>query len=329
MKIGLENAPVSPAGTHSQHLAKLLARYAPEHEFVLGDEHLREVDIYHGFRPRLPLAVWVRRVPSVMTVRNLDFLRHPEAYSLAQRIFLLRMYKQSIRAATRLITLSRSAREELAERMRIDPRKIEVVMPLAAAVASETPAPEACEAVRRKYELPENFILMLGTVEPRHHHEDVFEAVLSAGIDASVVVCGRRTVYSQFLLGYARQRRMATHVEFLYEISPEDLPALFRLARAFVYLPEAQLEASIVPVVEAMRAGVPMVLSDTPLNREAAADAAVYVRTGAEGELAAALENALYDEDFRAETIAREQERAKLFSEYAVAQRLIDIYSSL
>lgn len=329
MKIGLENAPVSSAGTHSQQLAKVLAEYAPEHEFVLGDRRLHEVDVYHGFRPRLPLTVWVRGVPSVVTVRSLDFLRHPEMYSLAQRIFMLRMYRQACRAASRLITLNGLAREELSERLGIAPEKIEVVMPLAAPAPSEIPGKAECEAVRRKYGLPENFILILGTVEPRHHHDAVFEAVLSAGIDAGVVICGRRTVWSNFLLEYARERHMAAKVDFIYELSREDLPALFRLARAFVYLPDAALEASIVPVVEALRVGVPMVLSDTPLNREAAGDAAVYVRPEVVDELGAALENALSDEDFRNTMSRRARKRAELFSEYAVAQRLIDIYSSL
>ena len=144
-----------------------------------------------------------------------------------------------------------------------------------------------------------------------------------------VVVCGRRTAYADFLLGYARERHMAARVDFIYELSPEDLPALFRLARTFVYLPDAEIEASIVPVVEALRAGLPMVLSDTRLNREAAGDAAVYVDPEAVGEVAAALENVLWDETFRSEMRRRERRRAELFSEYAVARRLIDIYTSL
>ena len=134
-----------------------------------------------------------------------------------------------------------------------------------------------------------------------------------------IVVCGRRTVYADSLLEYARGRHMASRVDFIYELSPDDLPALFRLAHAFVYLPDAGIEASIVP----------MVLSDTQLNREAAGDAAAYVRPEAAGEVAAALENVLSDVNFRREMKARERRRAELFSEYAVARRLIDIYSSL
>ena len=72
-----------------------------------------------------------------------------------------------------------------------------------------------------------------------------------------------------------------------------------------------------------------MMLSDTRLNREAAGDAAVYVDPEAPGEVTAALENALCDESWRQAMRRRERRRAELFSEYAVAQRLMDIYTSL
>ena len=590
MKIGFDDTPAAPVGTYSQHLARLLAEYAPEHEYIIDGKRCKEFDLYHGFRPGLPFPVLLRRIPCVMTVHNLNFLRYPHLYSLGERLVLLRLYRRMLRSASRVITVNRDAREELSDRLRIDPGRIEVVMPLAARMPQNPPDGAELEGVRRKYALPRDFVLMLGTVEPRHNQEVLFEALAllrereremletrgaempaaaertevraaertgaqagmqsgteagtetgaetgteagaetgmrtgartgeqpaggaaertgeraagrnvesvaeagafaetvarsvrepdgggdlnpenagwrddtasdgvggygdveagarlamrgvgadtpdanrntvtefapagrervrpadgtarsggaetaetaetaeiaetvgvgeaigaadrgadmsvggvcrsartsvgdagrdvgvsvadagrsdaavaagrrgAAGTDGrpplpqrvGVVVCGRRTAYADFLLGYARERHMAARVDFIYELSPEDLPALFRLARTFVYLPDAEIEASIVPVVEALRAGLPMVLSDTRLNREAAGDAAVYVDPEAVGEVAAALENVLWDETFRSEMRRRERRRAELFSEYAVARRLIDIYTSL
>lgn len=329
MKIGLDNAPASPVGTYSQHLAKVLEDHAPEHEYLIGGERSHEVDIYHGFRPLAPLNVWMRRVPWVVTLANLNFLRYPGLYSLRERMFMLSAYRRALRSANRVITLSGPDREELAERLKIDPRRIEVVLPLAAKPPHEAPQPEALERVRRKYELPESFALMLGTIEPRHNHEVLLEALQRSGTNAGVVICGRRTAYSDYLLGVARESHIASRVEFLYELSEADLPALFALARAFVYLPDEGLEASIIPIVEALRAGLPMILSDTQRNREAAGDAALYVNPDAVGEVAAALENALGDESFREQVRQRAALRADLFSEHAVAERLMQIYSSL
>ena len=84
MKIGFEETPAAPAGTYSRHLAKLLAEYAPEHEYIVDGARYKELDLYHGFRPGLPLPL-LRRIPSVMTVDNLNFLRYPHLYSLPER----------------------------------------------------------------------------------------------------------------------------------------------------------------------------------------------------------------------------------------------------
>ena len=253
MKIGLDTAPAALRGTYFQHLASVLARYAPEHEYIIGAEVNDGVDLYHGFRSSLPLSVHLRRVPSVMTVPNLNFLRYPHLYTFAERLFVLTLYRRALRRAGRVITVSTPAREELSERLNIDPSKIEVMVPLAVPAPRGNPSQAELEHVRRKYALPEHFILMIGTVEPRHNHQAVFAALADAASPAGVVVCGRRTAWSDYLLGYARARRIAARVDFIYELTPSDLPALFRLARVFAYLPDADAEASVVPVVEALR----------------------------------------------------------------------------
>ena len=329
MKIGLDTAPVSARSNYFQDLADVLAHYAPEHEYVVDAKRRDRLDLYHGFSSSLPLSVHLGRVPAVMTVPNLNFLRYPRLYPLSERLIALRLYRRALRQAHRVITVSSPAREELSERLSIDPAKIEVLMPLAARAPQGPPLKAELEHTRCKYGLPERFILMIGAVEPRHNHEAVLDALPAVESTVGLVVCGRRTAWSDSLLNRARERHLATRVDFIYELTPADLPALFRLARVFAYLPDAEAEASIVPVVEALRAGLPMVLSDTPVNREAAGNAAAYVNPGAPGEVVAALENALDDESWRQTMRQRERRRAELFSEYAVAERLMQIYTSL
>ena len=148
MKIGFDDTPAAPAGTYSQHLARLLAKYAPEHEYIIDGKRCKEFDLYHGFRPGLPFPVLLRRIPCVMTVHNLNFLRYPHLYSLGERLVLLRLYRRMLRSASRVITVNRDAREELSDRLRIDPGRIEVVMPLAARMPQNPPDGAELEGVR-------------------------------------------------------------------------------------------------------------------------------------------------------------------------------------
>lgn len=329
MKIGFDAASPSVPATYSQHLAKLLVKYAPQHEYVVDVKPDEGVDVYHSCKLTLPLSVRMQGARSVITVTNLNFLRYPHMYSFFDRMVRLRMYRYTCRTADCLITLNRRTKEELSERLRIDERKIKVCLPLAVHPPVENSNEKQAETIRRKYELPRRFVLMIGVMEPRHNLLDAVEAMLEIPEDIGLVICGRKTPYSDFLMGYARTAGIASRVEFVYEPTPADLPVLFRMAEAFVYIPDASAEASILPVAEALRSGIPLVLSDIPVHREAAADAAVYVAPGDAEELASALGCVLGDEAFRRALVDKELARAELFSEWAVAQRLIDIYSSL
>lgn len=329
MKIGLDTVSETMPETYFRHLARLLAEYAPEHEYIVDNRANNHIDIYHGFKSKLPLSVHLRRVRRVVTVRDLNFLHYPQAFTLTDRLVHVRLCKYSCRAADCVITMNRVAKEELVDELGIDEWKIKVVMQLGVHPPVKECDETQYDIVRKKYSLPRNFVLMVGAVEARHNQLDVVEAMLELGLDTGLVICGRRTQYADFLLSYARRVGGTSCIEFVYEPEPADIPVLFRMARAFIYIPDPEAEASVLPVVEALRAGVPIILGESPVHREAAGDAAVYVPRGGGDRLAAAIECVLSDEDSRREQIVRERARAEVFSEYAVAQRLIEIYSSL
>lgn len=329
MKIGLDTHPAAPAGSCIQHLAKLLAEHAPQHEYIVGCEPDERLDIYHGFRCGVSAVSRRRTAATVLTVTDLRFLRDPRLFGLSERLFRLRRYRRALRSAARVIALNTPAREELIEGARVDPQRVEVMVALGAPVPQAPPDEAELEFVRRKYALPEEFVLMVGAVDERCHHPAVFDALLASGYPADFVVCGRRTPCSDRLLAHARRRHAASRVDFVYEFEPRELAAFFRLARAFVHLPDASDGAAVAPVVGALRAAVPMVLGDTPVNRETAGPAALYVRPGDSAGLAEALERTLSDERLRQELCGRMRCRAELFSERAVALRLAEIYASL
>ena len=105
MKIGLDTAPVTLRGNYFQHLAGVLENYAPEHEYVVDAKRYGHLDLYHGFRSSLPLSVHLGRIPAVMTVPNLDFLRYPHLYTFSERLIALRLYRRALRQARRVITV--------------------------------------------------------------------------------------------------------------------------------------------------------------------------------------------------------------------------------
>ncbi len=147
------------------------------------------------------------------------------------------------------------------------------------------------EAVRRKYMLPERYVLTLMSAESFGQESLLLDLMEQGRLSVDLVICGRRTFYSDGLLRAARCRRLALRTNFIYEYTPDELGAFCRMADGMVYLPAGR--EHVQPVVEAVCAGIPVILSDTRRNRVAAGDAARYVPCHEPEALAEALDRML------------------------------------
>lgn len=147
---------------------------------------------------------------------------------------------------------------------------------------------ESDEFIRRKYMLPQRYILTLMTVETLGQERMLLDLMSSGRLGTDLVICGRRTFYSDTMLRTARNRRLALRTNFIYEYSAEELSAFCRMADGMVYLPRKK--GRVQPVIEAIYAGIPVVLTDTRRNRETAGDAACYISRREPGMLADTLE---------------------------------------
>ena len=147
---------------------------------------------------------------------------------------------------------------------------------------------ESDEVIRRKFMLPERYILTLMTVETLGQERMLLDLMAGGRLGADLVLCGRRSFYADMLLRTARDRRLALRTNFIYEYSPEELSAFFRMADGLVYLPRKR--GRVQPVVEALYAGIPAVLSG---------DAARYIACPELDELADTLDAILSDSGLR------------------------------
>ncbi len=174
---------------------------------------------------------------------------------------------------------------------------------------------EALRRIRRKYGLPPRFVLMAGPIEGRCNHRVVCDALQWLPADIGAVICGRRTPYADRLLAYVRERHLAVRVEFIYESTPADLRAFYRLAGAFVSMAEPASGLIVEHLLGAFGAQLPAVLSDLPRHRAVAGDAALYLRCGAtEEEVAEAFDRLFEGENFRRDMRLRARRRAELLA---------------
>lgn len=294
-------------------------------ELLLGN-----VDVVHSTTfcaPRFALG----RKRLVVTIYDLSFVTYPEFHLPANVEHCLRGTKLAIERADALIAISESTRRELIEEMGAPPERI-VVTPLASGRGLQRVSdPARLDAVRRRYELPERFVLFLGALEPRKNLPRLLEAFAlltpAQRRDFQVVVAGAQGWLNEAVHEQVQKLGLGASVHFAGYIEPADLAALYSLAAVFAY--PSLWEGFGLPVVEAMACGTPVLTSNVSSLPEVAGDAAVLVPPTDVDAIAEGLGRLLEDSALRADLAERGPRRAAQFSWERCARETLAVYEAV
>jgi glycosyltransferase involved in cell wall biosynthesis len=255
----------------------------------------RGCDVLHCPTFRAPLR---SRVPLVVTVLDVAVLRHPELFNRWNRTYSRLTVTRVVRAARRVIAISEFTKGELVDVAGVDPDRVSVIgVPPRAGLSPEGERADG------------EYVLAVGTLEPRKNLSRAAEAARRAGLELRVA--GAR--------GWGGVS--ADGVRWLGEVDDAELERQLRGARALVY--PSLYEGFGIPILEAMSVGTPVVTSAGGATEEVAGGAAVLVdpldpTAIAEGIAAA--------ETRRAELRELGLARARAFTWADVARRTAEVY---
>jgi glycosyltransferase involved in cell wall biosynthesis len=262
---------------------------------------------------------------SVVTVHDLGYLYYPEAHRLLDRLYLDLSTRYDARAAAHLIADSSATKRDLIQRYGVEPDSITVVYPgYDDATFQPVRDEEAIEAVKTRYDIAGDYILFVGTLQPRKNLTRLIEAYWKLETGSwKLVIAGKKGWLYGEIFRRVEELGLERRVVFTGYVTQEDLPVLLSGARLFVF--PSLYEGFGLPVLEAMACGTPVVCSNAASLPEVAGDAALLVDPLDVEELAAALERVLSDEELRAGLIERGFEQAKRFSWERCARETLDV----
>lgn len=266
-------------------------------------------------------------VPVVLTVHDICYATNPEWFSARDVRVLSAVVPRSIGKAAHVITVSRSARDQIVERFHVPEAKISVIPNGPGGAAAPISLDDARAELAALGDMPQGpYLLAVGNVQPRKNLGRLIEAfgqlIGSRGHDVDLVIVGPRHFRADEILSAAAG--VGPRVHFTGYVTDRQLAACYRCCTAFVY--PSLYEGFGLPALEAMAHGVPMACSNAGALPEVYGDAAVAFDPTSVDAIVDAVDRVLRDADLRRRLSAAGIERAKDFSWTKSARLTLDAY---
>lgn len=318
-----------PKNINVVYPAGLMARFPSIwRSYCMGRDICRNgIEIYHGLSHELPAGIDRADVRSVITMHDLIFVRHPELYKLADRYIYKCKYRQSCAKADHIVAISEQTKADLIDFWNIEQSKITVVYQGCDPVFSLRASKEKLRQVRSRYNLPNEYILSVGTIEKRKNLMLAVKAIAENNMDVQIVVCGRHTPYADEIMEYAVSKGIERRIHMHHNVGFDDLPAIYQMASVFVYT--SIFEGFGIPILEAMNSQTPVITSEGGVFTETGGNACLYVNPLSIDDMYYTLRSLLSDSNLRTNMITRGLVHAQNFSEPKIATNLMAVYKEV
>lgn len=277
------------------------------------------------------VASWRTPCPSIVTIHDATLWLFPEHHPRRRLLAMRPLIPLAARRAKAIIAVSHSAKRDIVRILKVPAHRVHVVYEAAAPIFQPLTGDACLSAVRRQYQLPDRFVLHVGTLEPRKNLVRLLEAYSQLRRDGhqthALVLVGSRGWKDAEVFGTIERLGLSGLVHVLGYVPTEGLVALYNLADSLAF--PSLYEGFGLPVVEAMACGTPVVVSRCGALPEVAGSAAEFVDATDVDSIAAGLRRVLSDPDRQAELRDKGRARAAHFSWVEAATQTRHVYDAV
>lgn len=292
---------------------------------ITRDANAGRVELFHGLANKLPFGLGRKNIRSIVTIHDLRFMRNVEVQSPLTTLYYKVSYRSTCRRADRVIAVSNFAKEEIVEHLNIDPDKIDVIHVGCHKRFTESVTPEHSDMIRHKYNLPDNYVLSVGTITENSNIEVIIEALAKSSKPIDLVIAGRATSHIERLKRLTAGHNLTSRTHLLHGVAAEDMPALY--ANAIAYLSTSRYDGFNYHIVEALNMGTAIIATTGTSHEEAAGPDAIYVSGEDSDAMIEAIERVAMDKELRDTMAERGKEYAQRFRPEVIAYNILKCYN--
>ena len=312
------------------------------------------IQIFHGLSNELPLNIGTpeqRKMKAggkgckyIVTVHDLIFIHTPQYYHWIDRQIYNFKFRRACQCADRVIAVSEYTKQEIMHYYHTPESKINVVYQGCDPVFSQEIEAGKLQEVKARYQLPDKFVLYVGSIEERKNLMLVAKAMAelnrrngSQGIQNQaqdqaaaaihVVAVGRRTAYVDKIQDFLKTQGIDHLFHFYHQVPYADLPSFYKWASTFAY--PSRIEGFGIPLLEAISSGVPAIGCTGSCLEEAGGPNSIYVNPDDAEGMADAILRTCTDEPLRQHMISEGKKYALKFSDEKLSHDLMKVYENL
>ena len=296
-------------------------------KYMNNDIRQQKLQIFHGLSQELPVGIEKTGVRSVVTVHDLIFLRYPEFYNkIDAKIYYWKLV-HACRVSDHIVAISSQTKSDLIRFLNIAPEKISVIRQGCNQYFWQSYSKEYLGEVKVKYNLPEKYLLYVGTIEERKNLLGIIRAMQVAKIDMPLVVIGRKAgPYYKRVLSYISTQKIK-NVIFPDHIQNFELPAIYQNAECFIY--PSFFEGFGIPILEALVSKTPVITSNRSCFAEAAGPGSIFIDPYDSERIGEAILKVISNKDLRDKMVSMGTDYANNFTDEVVAKSYMKLYYSL
>lgn len=240
---------------------------------IVNDLKRDKIDLFHGLSAEIPQGLKKNKIKSIVTVHDLIFLKFPELYKRIDRYIYNKKLTYAINNSDKIVAISQQTKQDIVDLFNLPAHKIDVVYQGCHPSFKKQKTAEEKELIRKTYNLPENFLLNVGSIEPRKNALQIIKAI--ENIDIPLIIIGKPTEYAEKIKSHIIEQKLDKRVFLMQGFTMDELSTIYAMADIFIY--PSTYEGFGIPIIEALYSKTPVITTRSGVFSEAAGPASIFV----------------------------------------------------
>jgi glycosyltransferase involved in cell wall biosynthesis len=284
-----------------------------------------KIEIFHGLSGELPFGI-SNKIAKVVTIHDLIFERYPELYSFFDRKIHFSKFSYAAKKADVIIAISEQTKSDILKYIpNIASQKIKVIYQGCNEAFKLEYSEERKSEIQKKFNLPTQFLLNVGTIEQRKNALQIVKAI--ENIDTTLVLIGRKTEYYKEIKKCAKEKNIKDKIKHLKNITTEELAIIYQLATIFVY--PSIFEGFGIPIIEALYSKTLVITNKYGVFKEAGGENSIYIDVQSTEELTEKIDFLLKNPETRIDLENKGWQFVQKFNDETIANQIHSIYDEL